>query len=219
VIEAILFDMDGVLADSEPMWNEIDGAMLAECGIEYHGEHKQSVLGKSFPIALQFYKETYNLPQSIEQLSERRTAIAIDFYGSKIDTFADVTGVLAALRARELPLGVATSSVGALIYPFLQRHGITDYFTTIVTGEEVTRGKPFPDIYLKCAQKVGVAPEKCLVVEDALAGIQAGKSAGMTVAAIPDPRFSDVSLFPEKADYILNRLGELTDLVDTLRKE
>ena len=216
MIEAVLFDMDGVLADSELMWNEIDATMLAAFGFTYHGEHKEHVLGKSFPLALQFYKETYNLPESIEQLLVRRSNIAIDYYSSKIDTFADVTGVLAALRARELKLGVATSSVGALIYPFLQRHGITEYFQTIITGEEVKRGKPYPDIYLKCAEKVGAAPEKCLVVEDALAGIQAGKSAGMTVAAIPDPRFSDVTLFPDKADYILGRLGELTDLVDKL---
>ncbi len=194
--------MDGVLADSEVMWNAIDGTMLAEYGVEYRGEHKAQVLGKSFPIALQFYIDTYNLPSTIAHLNERRTAIAIDYYGSKIDVFADVHGVLSALRVREIPLGVATSSVGALIRPFLQRHGIAEHFKAIITGEEVVRGKPHPDIYLKAAEKVGIAPEKCLVVEDALAGIQAGKSAGMTVAAIPDPRFSGALLFPEKADHI-----------------
>lgn len=216
-IEAILFDMDGVLADSEVMWNQIDGAMLAECGVQYHGEHKADVLGKSFPIALQFYIDTFHLTQSIEQLNARRTAIAIDYYGSKIDVFPDVHGVLSALKAREIPLGVATSSVGALIRPFLQRHGIAEYFQAIITGEEVTHGKPHPDIYLKAAAKVGIAPEKCLVVEDALSGVQAGKSAGMTVVAIPDPRFMDVTLYPGQCDYILDNLGELTALVDTLR--
>ncbi len=219
MIEAILFDMDGVLADSEVMWNQIDGAMLAECGVQYHGEHKADVLGKSFPIALQFYIDQFGLRRTIEQLNARRTAIAIDYYGSKIDVFPAVHGVLSALRVREIPMGVATSSVGALIRPFLQRHGIAEYFQAIVTGEEVTHGKPHPDIYLKAAAKVGIAPEKCLVVEDALSGVQAGKSAGMTVVAIPDPRFMDVSLYPGKCDYILDNLGELTALVDQLRKD
>jgi HAD superfamily hydrolase (TIGR01509 family) len=218
VIEAVLFDMDGVIADSETGWNEIDGAMLAECGIAYRGELKEHVLGKSFPLALQFYKETFSLPQTIEALSERRTAIAADFYAHTIDIYPAVHSVLQFLRDENLRLAVATSSVGELIHPFLKRHDLTPYFDVIVTGEEVTRGKPFPDIYLRAAQKVGAAPEKCLVIEDALSGVQAGKSAGMTVVAIPDPRFMDVSLYPGKCDYILNHLGELPELVNELRK-
>src|SRR5262245_32620890 len=108
-IEAILFDMDGVLADSEMMWNAIDGAMLAECGVAYRGEHKEHVLGKSFTLALEFYKEAFDLPQSIEHLGARRTAIAIEYYSAKIDVFPDVPAVLKALRERGLRLGVATS--------------------------------------------------------------------------------------------------------------
>lgn len=217
MIEAILFDMDGVIADSETMWNEIDGAMLAECGATYKGEHKEHVLGKSFQLALQFYKETFGLSQTIEHLNERRTIIATDYYATKIDIYPDVLPVMEFLRETGLPLVVATSSVGALIRPFLERHKLAPYFKAVITGEEVTRGKPYPDIYLKAADRAGAAPEKCLVVEDALAGVQAGKSAGAIVAAIPDPRFMDVTLYPGKCDYILNRLGELPELVQKLR--
>ena len=215
-IEALLFDLDGVIADSETMWNAIDGAMLSECGVTYNGEHKEHVLGKSFPLALQFYKETFDLPQSIEELMPLRTRIAADFYATKIDIYPDVRPVMDFLRAEKLPFALATSSVGTLIHPFLERHQLTDYFAAIVTGDQVTRGKPYPDIYLLAAEQIGIAPEKCLVVEDALAGVQAGKSAGAKVVAIPDPHFMDVTLYPGKCDFILNNLGELPTLVKKL---
>lgn len=217
-IEALLFDLDGVIADSETMWNAIDGAMLAECGVTYNGEHKEHVLGKSFPLALQFYKETFDLTQSVEEMIPLRTRIAADFYATKIDIYPAVRPVMEFLREAQLPFALATSSVGSLIRPFLERHKLTDYFAAIITGEQVTRGKPYPDIYLLAAREIGIAPEKCLVVEDALAGVQAGKSAGARVVAIPDPRFMDITLYPGKCDYILNHLGELPDLVRQLQQ-
>lgn len=211
-IEAILFDLDGVIADSEPLWDHIDAAMLAEYGVAYAGEHKKSVLGVSFPLALQFYKDTYKLRAELEELMLRRTAIATDFYAKRIPLFEDVPQVLADLKHMGLRLGLATSSVGALVLPFLERHRITRCFGGVVTGEEVRRGKPSPDIYLLAAHKVGVAPQSCLVVEDALPGIAAGHAAGMQVAAIPDPRLVDVSLYEGKAESMLTRLGELPEL-------
>lgn len=217
-IQALLFDLDGVIADSETGWNEIDGAMLAECGVTYNGEHKEHVLGKSFPLALQFYKETFDLKQSVEELLPLRTRIAADFYATRIDIYPDVLPVMEFLRKSGLPIALATSSVGELIRPFLNRHNLTQYFNAIITGEQVTRGKPYPDIYLLAAQQISMEATKCLVVEDALAGVQAGKSAGALVAAIPDPRFMDVTLYPGKCDFILNRLGELPELVRRLMK-
>jgi len=212
-IQAVLFDLDGVLADSEPLWNEIDAALLAAYGVTYSGEYKHQVLGKSFPLALQFYKDTFKLPQQIEELATRRTEIAADFYAARIPIFPNVHLVLQTLRAMPLKIGLATSSVGELIKPFLERHQIRPFFHEIVTGEEVQHGKPNPDIYLRAAGKVGVAPEYCLVVEDALSGIQAGKSAGMTVVAIPDARFVDARDYAGKADYLITRVGELPDFV------
>lgn len=212
-IKAILFDLDGVLADSEPMWNDIDGALLAQYDVVYGGEHKRQVLGTSFPIALQFYKDTFGLRAEIEELALRRTEIATDFYANRIPIFEDVPAVLPAIKEMGLRIGLASSSVGALVLPFLERHDIRRYFDQVVTGEEVEHGKPNPDIYLKAASKIHVEPANCLVVEDALAGITAGKSAGMDVVAIPDPRFVDVTLYNGKADYLMSRLGELPDLV------
>jgi HAD superfamily hydrolase (TIGR01509 family) len=211
---AVLFDMDGVIADSEEMWNEIDGALLKGYGVDYSGEHKSQVLGKSFPLALAFYRDTFGIHAEIEEMVIRRSEIAREFYSGRIPMFPQAPGVLAGLRERGLKLGLATSTVSALALPFLERHGLRQYFDAVTTGEEVEKGKPNPDIYLKAASKVGAAPGSCLVVEDALAGVQAGKSAGMTVAAIPDARWGDVSLFPQKADFVLGDLAQLLPWID-----
>jgi HAD superfamily hydrolase (TIGR01509 family) len=207
--------MDGVLADSEPLWNEIDGALLKLYGVEYSGEFKHEVLGKDFPTAMKFYSERFGIRTDLEVMALRRHAIAEDFYANRIPLFESVPRVLHALSAR-FALGLATSSIRPLVLPFLARHDIAKYLAQITTGDEVQNGKPAPDIYLKAAKKIGVAPEHCLVVEDALAGVQAGKSAGMKVVAIPDPRFMDVTLYPGKADYILENLHELPALVNRL---
>ncbi len=112
-----------------------------------------------------------------------------------------------------------TSSVGALIRPFLVRHNIERFFDFIVTGEQVENGKPHPDIYLKAAAGVGVAPTNCLVIEDALSGLQAGRAAGARTVALPDARWLDPAQFAGQSDFLIDYLGELPPLVERLRAE
>jgi HAD superfamily hydrolase (TIGR01509 family) len=115
----------------------------------------------------------------------------------------------------KLLLAVATSSVGASARPFLERHQLTKFFEVIVTGEEVERGKPAPDIYLCAANKLKIPPNECLVVEDALPGVAAAKAAKMRVAAIPDRRFIDPREYEKEADFVLTSLKELPALART----
>jgi beta-phosphoglucomutase-like phosphatase (HAD superfamily) len=112
-----------------------------------------------------------------------------------------------------LHLAVATSSVGASARPFLDRHQLTAFFDVIVTGDEIERGKPAPDIYLRAATKLGIPADACLVIEDALSGIAAAKAAGMHVVAIPDARFVDAHEYEKEADYVLGSLSGIPLLV------
>ena len=112
-----------------------------------------------------------------------------------------------------LRLAVATSSVSASARPFLDRHKLTSFFEVIVTGEEVDRGKPHPDIYLRAAEKLNVATDASLVIEDSLSGIAAAKAANMRVAAIPDTRFVDPGQYEKTADYLLKDLQEVPALI------
>jgi HAD superfamily hydrolase (TIGR01509 family) len=216
MLSAVIFDLDGVLADSESWWSKIDAQLLAEYGVTYRGEYHQNVVGISYRLAVEFYKNAFGLSVPAEEMMRRRGEIAIEFFASRIDLFPSTKEVLEELRRMHLRLAVATSSVSASARPFLARHGLTEFFDVVVTGEEVERGKPAPDIYLCAAGKLDVPAEACLVIEDALPGVAAGKAAQMRVAAIPDHRFVDPRQYRHEADYLLSSLSEIPALVQRL---
>jgi HAD superfamily hydrolase (TIGR01509 family) len=209
---AIIFDLDGGMADSEPWWNEIDATLLAEYGVNYRGEYHRDVLGISYRLAVEFYKKTFNLSIPAEEMMRRRGEIAVDFFANKIGLFPSTREVLEELQQMNLRLAVATSSVSASARPFLDRHNLTPLFDVIVTGDEVEHGKPQPDIYLRAAEKLRVAPDACLVIEDSLSGIAAANAANMRVAAIPDARFVDPGDYEQEADYVLSSLEKIPSL-------
>jgi HAD superfamily hydrolase (TIGR01509 family) len=213
IFRAVIFDLDGVLADSEPWWNQIDATLLAEYGVNYRGEYHRDVLGVSYRVAIEFYKKAFNLSAPTDEMIRRREQVAIDFFAKHIGLFPSTKPVLEQLRQMNLRLAVATSSVSASARPFLARHKLTSYLEVIVTGEEVERGKPHPDIYLRAAEQLGLAADSCLVVEDALSGIAAAKAAKMRVAAVPDTRFVDPRDYQKEADYVLSSLNELPALI------
>ncbi|HST31260.1 MAG TPA: HAD family phosphatase [Chthoniobacterales bacterium] len=216
MLRAVIFDLDGVLADSEPWWNQIDAKLLAEYGATYRGEYHSEVLGVSYQLAIEFYKTAFKLTASTEEMMKRRGEIASEFFANKVGLFPGTKEVLEDLGQADLRLAVATSSVGASARPFLDRHHLTKLFDVIVTGDEVDRGKPAPDIYLQATQKLNVSVEDCLVVEDALSGIAAAKAAKIRVAAIPDHRFVDPAKFEKQADYVLESLKDLPALTSEL---
>jgi HAD superfamily hydrolase (TIGR01509 family) len=216
MLSAIIFDLDGVLADSEPWWSEIDAKLLAEHGVTYRGEHHQNVIGVSYRLAVEFYKKVFGLAVPTEEMMRRRGGIATEYFANRVDLFPNVKEVLEKLRQMKLHLAVATSSVSASARPFLDRHQLTGFFEVIVTGEEVEHGKPAPDIYLCAAEHLGIPADSCLVVEDALPGVAAAKAANMRVAAIPDRRFVDPREYEKKGDYVLTSLEELPALVRKL---
>ena len=210
---AVIFDLDGVLADSEPWWNQIDAKLLAEYGVNYRCEYHRNVLGVSYQLAVEFYKTAFHISASVEELIRRRSEIATDFFANRVGLFPSAKMTLEQLREMKLPLAVATSSVSASARPLLDRTGIRSLFSVVVTGDEVQQGKPHPDIYLRAAKKLGISPEACLVIEDSLAGIAAGRAANMRVAAIPDRRFVDPREYEKEANYVLGSLSEIAALI------
>src|SRR5262245_34340313 len=210
---AVSFDLDGVLADFEPWWNQIDAKLLTEHGISYRGEYHGNVLGVSYRLAVDFYKNAFHIAASVEDLMRRRGEIAIDFFANSVGLFPSAKTTLERLREMKLRLAVATSSVSASARPFLERTGVKTFFDVILTGDEVQQGKPHPDIYLRTAKKLAVSSQACLVIEDALAGIAAAKAAKMRVAAIPDTRFVDPREYEKEADYVLGSLSEIPALI------
>jgi HAD superfamily hydrolase (TIGR01509 family) len=160
MLSVVIFDLDGVLADSEPRWSEIDGELLAEYGVTYRGEHHQKVVGVSYRLAVEFYKKAFGLSVPTEEMMRRRGEIATEFFANRVDLFPNVKEVLEELRLMKLHLAVATSSVSQSARPFLDRHQLTRFFEVVVTGEEVEHGKPAPDIYLCAVEHLGIAADR-----------------------------------------------------------
>lgn len=210
----MLFDCDGVIADSEEFWNDIDAEMLRHFGVpDYRGEHKAHVIGRSFALSVGFYRDFFKIQAPLDEMIRVRTEIGKDFYANKIPTYAGTAELLRDLRGHGLKLAMATSSVSDLILPFLHRHDIFNSFDAIITGEMVRNGKPHPDIYLLAASRVDVPATEALVIEDALAGLQAGRAAGAKTIAVPDARWLDVAEFEGQSDYLVGTLKEVGPLV------
>src|SRR4029450_12299457 len=140
-IRAVIFDLDGVIADSEPWWNQIDAKLLAEHGVTYRGEYHTNVLGVSYRLAVEFYKNAFHLSAPVEELMRRRGEIATDLFANRVGLFPYAKTTLQQLVEVKVPLAIATSSVSASAHPFLDRTGIRGFFDVVITGDEVQRGK------------------------------------------------------------------------------
>lgn len=208
--DAIIFDMDGTLVDSMWMWHAIDVEYLGRFGIPLPEHLQEEIEGMSFSETAVYFKETFSLSDSLDTIKADWNAMACDKYRYEVPFKEGVPDFLSQMKSRGIKLGVATSNSRELVEHAAEALSLYRYFSCIMTGCEVARGKPAPDIYLAVAQKLGVLPEKCLVFEDILPGIQAGKAAGMKVCAVEDDYSADVRDRKRAlADYFIDSYQEL----------
>lgn len=185
-IEAVIFDLDGSLVDSMWLWRAIDIEYLGRFGIPLPERLQNEIEGMSFHETAVYFKERFLIPDSLDQIKEDWNRMAWDKYAKEVPLKPGIREFLDGCRARGIRLGIATSNSRELVENVVLVHGLKDYFSCILTGSEIKRGKPAPDIYLEVAGCLGVEPIKCLVFEDIIPGIQAGKNAGMRVCAVED---------------------------------
>lgn len=209
-IDAVIFDLDGTLIDSMWMWKSIDIEYLARFGIEFPEDLQRCIEGMSFSETAVYFKQRFNLPDSLEQIKSDWNRMAWDKYLYEVPLKEGVKEFLDYLKELKLPLGIATSNSRELAELIINKHNIYGYFSSIRTSCEVERGKPYPDIYLRVAKDLGVEPGKCLVFEDVIQGVIAGKSANMKVCAVYD-EFSkdDEEQKKSLADYYIRSMKEL----------
>jgi beta-phosphoglucomutase-like phosphatase (HAD superfamily) len=143
-MRAVIFDLDGVLADSEPLWSEIDAKLLAEYGVTYRGEYHQNVVGVSYRLAVEFYKKAFGLSVLTGEMMRRRGEIATEFFANRVGLFASVKEVLEELRQMKLHLAVATSSVSQSARPFLDRHQLTKFSRSLLLVKKLNTANPLP---------------------------------------------------------------------------
>jgi beta-phosphoglucomutase len=189
MIEAIIFDMDGVLVDSEPIHTEIEKLQFKMNGISISDEDHQHFLGTAADAMWKKIAERHILQIPIEELIEQNRTESLRFFSelAEIPVMPGLIDLLKKLQKKNYPMAVASSSFPEIIDLILMKTGLKEYFQVIVSGEEAGKSKPEPDVFLLAAQKLGVKPENCLVIEDSFNGIKAAHAAGMSCVAYQSP--------------------------------
>jgi len=205
--KAVIFDMDGVLVNSQSIHYETDMAVLQKAGHAAQLTDVTPYAGIANHDRWPKYRESLNLEPSAETLIEWQTAlIEENFTKLPLESLPGISELLAHIADRKLPAAVGSASQPALIDLVLRKLDIAHYFQAVVSCEDVARGKPAPDVFLAAAEKLGIAPRDCIVVEDAPAGVQAAKNADMACIAFRSPHTlaQDFSL----ADYVVDHFAE-----------
>lgn len=213
-IQAVIFDMDGTLIDSMWMWKEIDIEYLGKFGIPLPPTLQHEIEGKSFSETAAYFKETFQIPHTIDEIKNHWNCMAWEKYEKEVPVKEGVVEFLQYLKGRGVKMGIATSNSRELAEMVLEKRGLAPYFDAVHTSCEVEKGKPFPDVYELVAERLGVQPEHCLVFEDVIQGILAGKSAHMKVCAVYDEYSAEQDEEKKRlADYYINSYTELKLMV------
>jgi HAD superfamily hydrolase (TIGR01509 family) len=209
VIEAVVFDLDGLLVDSEHLWDQAREALARERGGRWHDRAQADMMGMSSPEWSRYMHDRIGLRESPEEISAEVVRRMEALYRERLPLLPRAREAVERLAAH-WPLGLASSSNRPLIDLALELSGTAPYFRATVSSEEVARGKPAPDVYLEAALRLGVDPTRAAAIEDSHNGILSAAAAGMRVIAIPNHRFPPGDEALARADVVLESLGELT---------
>lgn len=184
--QAVIFDLDGTLVDSMWIWKDIDHQYLVQHGYVLPDDLQKQIEGMSTTETAAYFKERFNIADSVETIKSEWVKMAHDYYAHKIPLKNGAQEFLQWLSENKILMGIGTSNFRTLAEIVLEKHQASHHFNALRTSCEVEKGKPHPDVFLKVAQDLGVVPEDCLVFEDTHAGVLAAKAAGMHCVAVYD---------------------------------
>lgn len=209
---AVVFDLDGVLIQSEEVWDAVRERYVRERGGRYDEEVQRAMMGMSAPEWSRYLHEEAGVPDEPEAINRDVVERMLEAYRRELPL---LPGAEQAVRraAAAFPLGLASSSNREVFEAVLALAGLTECFAATVSSEEVVRGKPAPDVYLEAARRLGVAAERCAAIEDSHAGIRSAKAAGMRVVALPNASYPPDEEALALADAVVGSLDELTTAV------
>jgi HAD superfamily hydrolase (TIGR01509 family) len=208
-IQAVVFDLDGVLVDSEHVWDEVREELARERGGRWHDRAQADMMGMSSPEWSRYMHDVVGLVEAPEDINDEVVRRLLARYAFELPL---IDGAVEAVErlAGSFRLAVASSSNRTVIDAVLAESGLAPLFHATVSSEEVARGKPAPDVFLEAARRLDVAPRACAAIEDSTNGIRAAHAAGMRVVAIPNWRYPPSSAALKLADEELPALGALT---------
>lgn len=209
MLKAILFDMDGVIIDSEPLHFEADEKLMADLGYPVPAHYFNAFIGISNPDMWKTVKAEFHMKESIDTLLALQKTINTDLLeAADLEPIAGIRPLLSSLKKNQIKAGIGSSSSNECIHQVVGKFDLFSYFDVLQSGEEVAKGKPEPDVYLEVARKLQVEPHECVVIEDAHAGVTAAKKAGMFCIGFQNPNSGNQDL--SKADWIVKSIEEVT---------
>jgi HAD superfamily hydrolase (TIGR01509 family) len=205
----VIFDLDGVLVDSEIWWDEVRAAFASSHGRTWTEADRSAVMGANSAAWARIMRE--RLALDLPEADIERAIVDAVVARYRTDGAPRIEGAVGAVRriAADRPVAVASSAHAAVIDAALEATGLTDAFGVVVSSDEVAHGKPAPDVYLEAARRLGCDPATCLVIEDSLNGVRAAKAAGMTVVLVPNRSVPPADGTAALADLVLERLADL----------
>ena len=213
---AIIFDLDGVLLDSEQRWNEAKEALVREAGGTWLPEAPEVMMGMSSPEWSAYLRDDLGVQRDLDAINDDVVRRMHSGYEDGLPLLPGALETVRALAAR-WPLGLASSSNREIIDVFLERSGVGDLFGATLSSEQVARGKPAPDVYLETARRLDVDPRACVAIEDSANGLRAAHAAGMPVIAAPNPHYPPGDDALALAAAVVEGVGEVTpELVTSL---
>ena len=201
---AVIFDCDGTLVDSEPLARAAWERALAPYGYTVTAQDVEACIGLPFPRVHDYFAARVGLPDP-DAMWAVFSAELFDLIDTRLVRFEDAIGAARELRERGVPVAVASSSPRERLQRTLRRAGLLEAFDVTVAGDEVSHGKPAPDMFLLAAERLGVEPGACVVIEDSPPGVQAGVAAGMVTLAVCRVPGTEASL--AAADRVVNTLS------------
>ncbi|RLD56134.1 MAG: HAD family phosphatase [Bacteroidetes bacterium] len=216
--KAVIFDLDGTLIDSMGIWLSVDKEFLTKRNIPHPKKLFNDMnTGNSFMEVAEYFKKKFKLTESIEEIMNQWIQMAVARYKKNTKLKPGAFKLLQYLKEHQIKLGIGTSNSRYLAEIVLSSNNVLEYFDTIVDGQDVMKGKPFPDIFLKVASNLNIVPEYCIVIQDILDGIKAAKNAGMTAFAIYD-KFakSEEKEIQQMADFYAKNFYEIIEKIKQL---
>ncbi|MEM7008630.1 MAG: HAD family phosphatase [Thermodesulfobacteriota bacterium] len=212
MIKAVIFDMDGVMIDSEPLWEKTERILLKRRGIEYTADYRDQIVGLNQNDSGKLLVETFNLKDSVEEIIDERVVILTGIYEEELEVVKELIPLLNQLQDLDYKLAVASSSPLRVINFVLDMFSLHQYFPVVVSGECTDDGKPHPAIYLHTAKRLEIDPSECVAIEDSINGVKSAKAAGMHCIAVPDKRLTQDQF--KIADLIVPSLNRISpDLI------
>jgi HAD superfamily hydrolase (TIGR01509 family) len=209
LIDAVIFDLDGVLLDSEAAWRDAKRDLVEEWGGVWKDEASRAMLGMSAPEWSAYMRDELRVDRDPREIDADVVRRLLAGYHARLPLLPGAREAVERLAAR-WPLGLASSSNLEVIEVVMESGGFAPFFETWVSSEEVARGKPAPDVFLEAARRLGADPARTAAIEDSHNGILSAKDAGMTVVALPNHEFPPGDDAVAEADLVLDALDELT---------